>query len=1001
MKSMNLQPGIAVIGMACRFPGAKNYEEFWENLKEGRSSIQEIPQERWNWRDYWGDPQTEINKTNSKWGGFIEDVDAFDPGFFGLTNREVENMDPQQRIMLELSWSCLEDAGIPPSSLSGKKVGVFIGVANLDYKELLENDSNSIEAHYASGIAASVIPSRISYLFNFKGPSFPLDTACSSSLNAIHSAIQSIQQGECTMALAGGVSLLFTPHRYISFAKMGILSPTGSCKTFDESADGIVRGEGAGVILLKPLEKALADGDSIYGVIKGSAINHSGKTYTLSYPSPDAQAEVIVEAYKRAGVTPESISYCETHGTGTPKGDPLEFQGLLKAFHSFSSQNGERLKQGVNYCGLGSVKTNIGHLEAAAGIAGVIKVLLSMKYKQLTGLQNFRKLNHRISLEETPFYIVDRLKEWKPLKGGNGEELPRRAGVSSFGFAGTNAHVVIEEAPVTKKSPVKNLPFYMICLSAKTEEAISQKIQDLAEWLDKKEKKNDLANIAATLLLGRDHFDIRCAFVVKDVLELQEKLRQVIENGEAPGYFKDSNLGVKQERPLFEEFGKTLIKELQPSNELGSDEYGQKLCALAQLYVKGFDFEWKMLFPLPPNKIQRVALPTYPFARERYWVQKGETGFGSGKAASVTESYLHPLLHRNTSHLGEQRFSSTFTGQEFFLSDHVVNGKRLLPGVAYLEMARAAVDQAAGVLQEEPMGIRLKNVVWARPIVVDEEPVQVHIGLFPEEKGDIFYEIYSSDHLGREAVIHSQGRAEFCPVSDRTVDLAAWQAACRQNVLTSEQCYESFRAMGLAYGPGHQGLEKVYVGTDQVLAKLSLPASVSGIQGQFVLHPSVMDAALQAAAMAMIGSVKKSLPFALEELEILGGCTSSMWALIRYSQGSKAGDDIHKCDIDVCDEQGNVCVRIKGFSARVMEGTASGEERVTDHGTLMLSPSWKEQEVAPELSAPAYAEHWVILCEQEEGVQKAIEAHMTGVRCIALQAAGRIDQRFQAYVTQV
>lgn len=614
---------IAVIGMACRFPGAKNPEDFWENLTQGKTHIRIIPEERWDWRAYWGDPQTQINKTNSKWGGFIDNVSAFDPDFFGLSAREVESMDPQQRIALELSWSCLEDAGICPSQVSGERIGVFIGVANLDYKELQEKESYPIEAHYALGVAASVITSRISYYFNFTGPSFPLDTACSSSLNAIHSAIQSIRQGECSMALAGGISLLLTPPRYISFAKMGVLSPTGSCKTFDADADGIVRGEGAGLILLKPLEKALEDGDLIYGILKGSAINHSGKTPTLSYPNPEQQAEVITEALNRAQITPESISYIEMHGTGTPKGDPIEFQGLISAFQRNSSQKGK--KNQSSYCGLGSVKPNIGHLESAAGIASVIKVLLSMKYQQLPGLQNFRQLNPYISIQNSPFYMVDRLQEWRPPEDENHHVLPRRAGVSAFGFSGTNAHVVIEEAPVIPKTPYRELPAYLFCFSAKTEAALLQRIRDLARWLQTERPEKNLLDISATLLLGREHFRVRAAFLAGDLQELQGKLKEALENGQMAGYTPEKN--------------QEAFRESAASSAVNKQEYVNHLEILAELYVQGSDPDWKALFA--DIKGFRISLPTYPFAREHYWIPEShriseddwmfETGHNSSK----------------------------------------------------------------------------------------------------------------------------------------------------------------------------------------------------------------------------------------------------------------------------------------------------------------------------------------------------------------------------------
>ncbi|MBP2630115.1 MAG: Mycocerosate synthase, 6-deoxyerythronolide-B synthase, partial [Firmicutes bacterium] len=947
---------IAIIGIACRFPGAENYGQFWENIKLGLSNIQEIPQNRWDWQALWGDPQIEINKSNSKWGGFIKNVDTFDASFFGFSPRESEVMDPQQRIMLELAWSCLEDGGIRPSDVSGKKVGVYLGVFSSDYKELQEREFRAIEMYHSIGTATAVVANRISHYFNFKGPSIPIDTACSSALSAIHAAINSLRSGECSMALVGGINLLLTPTRYISYSKTGMLSPTGSCKTFDESADGYVRGEGAGLILVKPLEQAIKDGDSIYGILKGSAINHNGKTHTLTYPNPEAQADVIIEACKQARVTPESISYIEAHGTGTPKGDPLEFQGLLKAFESLSSQGKQSLKR--NYCGLGAVKTNIGHLECAAGIAGVIKVLLSMKYKQLPGLQNFKRLNHRIAVENSPFYFIDRLQAWKPLKDVNNKAYPRRAGVSSFGFGGTNAHVILEEAPVIAKHSNIKVPYYLICLSAKTKDALRRKEEDLLYWLEEEGTKHKLIEISATLLMGREHFAIRSAFVVRDVQELQKRLKQVLEKGEAEGYYIEGNIKKgKQMSPLLVELGKTIVKELQANKLKDEQEYGQKLMALAELYTSGHNLDWQMI--LPKGKISRISLPTYPFARERYWISDSDEESYSKIISSGKLTSIHPLLHQNTSDLFEQRFSSSFTGEESFLADYVVKGQRILPRVAYLEMARAAIGKAVGSLEENQIGLRFKNVVWARPIAIGKQSMQVHIGIYPEENGEIAYEIYSEPPKeNTEPIIHSQGSAALCAVTEGlTLDVHSLRVQCDQGIFSSSQCYEVFRTVGLDYGPGYQGIEQVYVGQEQVLAKLTLPATVSDTKDQFILHPSLMDAALQASLMISASDVKLALPFALQELEIFEKCTSSMWALIRYSEGSKTKDKMEKIDIDLCDEQGRVCVRMKGLSSRVLEGKVDSVTDTEAIGTLMLQPSWQEQPVDSEATMPEYDRH--------------------------------------------
>lgn len=999
---------IAIIGIACRFPGAQNYEEFWDNLKEGRSSIQEIPKERWDWKEYWGDPQAD-NKSNSKWGGFIQDADAFDPGFFGLSAREVEATDPQQRIMLELSWSCLEDAGILPSQISGDKIGVYMGVFNFDYKGLQEQANQIIETYHSIGTASAVIANRISHFFNLKGPSFPIDTACSSSFNAIHSAAQSILLGESNMALAGGISLILTPSRHISFSKAGMLSPTGSCKTFDDSADGYVRSEGAGVVLLKPLEQALEDGDSIYGVLKGTAVNHSGRTHTLTYPNPEAQADVIAEAHKKADIPVESISYIEAHGTGTPKGDPMEFQGLLKAFQ-LRSKKDQMLSN--NYCGLGSVKTNIGHLESAAGIAGLIKVLMSMKHKQLPGLQNFKTLNHRISMEGSPFYVVDKLQEWKLLEGADGQSFPRRAGISSFGFGGTNAHIVLEEAPAIKRKTVKKLPYYLICLSAKTEVSLRQREQNLAQWIDRNGRGISLTDVSATLLLQREHFGIRSAYVVKDVQELREKLNQVLENSKPDGYCKDQiPLTGKKQEPLLEHLGKVLITELQSLRRSDVQEYGSKLEALAELYVKGQEVDWKAIFP--KGRIQHVHLPTYPFARERYWIPVEGVSDHAVTAGRAETSYGHPLLHQNTSDFSEQRYSSTFTGAEFFLRDHLVKGRQVLPGVAYLEMAREAVEKASVISSNADSAIRLQHVVWAKPVIVGDHPVQVHIALVPGENGDVSYEVYSQTEKGPgESIIHSQGYAQIYtdPDGEKTrVNMDRLKGQLTRANDTVKYFYETFQRSGIHYGPAHQGIKEVYSGGGRVLVKLMLPSLIESTADRYILHPSLLDSALQAAMILMLGSEKRVtsngkvssrlfLPFALEQLDVLQRCSSVMWAHVQYSDQVTPGGQSKKVDIDLFDEQGTLCVRMRELSWRERSEEESLLQSQADSDTLMMNPIWKEQDIFRDTKYANDQDYCIVLCEMDDVVKKRMETDVDGARILSLQSnRNGVKERFHDY----
>ncbi len=522
---------IAVIGMGCRFPGANNYQEFWQNLEQGINSISEIPSQRWEVEKYYS-PNPQEGKSISKWGGFIEEIESFDAHFFGISPREAQRMDPQQRLMLELTWSCIEDAGYAPSQLSGSAVGVFIGVCNYDYDLLQNGNQRETDGHTGTGTWNCMIPNRISYFFNFHGPSIPVDTACSSSLVALHQAINALHEQECQTALVGGVSIFCTPTRYIQMSQLGMLSPVGQCKSFDQSADGYVRGEGAGVIFLKPLAKAIEDLDQIYGVIRGSAVNHGGRARTLTSPNVYAQAQVLCAAYTKANVAPNTISYIEVHGTGTPLGDPIEINSLKRAFRQLHQQY-HLLSVDHPYCGLGTVKTNIGHLEAAAGIAGLIKLLLAFKNQLLPKIVNFQQLNPRIEFKGSPFYLVCETQPWQQLKTDLGE-IPRRAGISSFGVGGVNAHVILEEAPIgIQNSPSKihsedsiERPYHLLVLSAKNEQALAELQQRYLQFLTSNQSVS-LADVCYTANTGREHFNHRLAVVADSREKLIAQLTEL------------------------------------------------------------------------------------------------------------------------------------------------------------------------------------------------------------------------------------------------------------------------------------------------------------------------------------------------------------------------------------------------------------------------------------------------------------------------------------------
>ena len=439
-RALPCEDDVAIVGMACRLPGADDAETYWSNLMQGRVDIREVPPDRWDWRAFHGDPR-EPNRTLARWGGFIDDVDRFDNDLFRISPAEARLMDPQQRLMLELTWSCLEDAGCLPASLAGSNTGVYVGVGTLDYRERLTAQVPVVEAYRATGNYLALLPNRVSYVLDLHGPSVPFDASCSSSLYAVHFAAQAVRNGEVDQAIVGGIALLLSHITTVAYSKNGMLSPTGRCRTFDAGADGYVRGEGGGVLLLKKLGAALRDGDRVHGVIRGSAVNHGGRAQTLTSPNSYAQSQVIESAYAQTGVPIDRVGYVEAHGTATPKGDPIEIVGLKRAWRNL--ERAQSVQVPVGRCGLGSVKTNIGHLEAAAGMAGLIKLLMAFRHRRLPPLANFERINPQIQLDDSPFHLVTDARAWEP----DGPDDVLTAGLSSFGFGGTNAHVVLQSMP--------------------------------------------------------------------------------------------------------------------------------------------------------------------------------------------------------------------------------------------------------------------------------------------------------------------------------------------------------------------------------------------------------------------------------------------------------------------------------------------------------------------------------------------------------------------------
>ncbi|MEM6613925.1 MAG: type I polyketide synthase, partial [Cyanobacteria bacterium P01_C01_bin.72] len=518
-----LEP-IAIIGIGCRFPGANNPQAFWSMIRDGQKGIVEVPQSRWDVDSYYDQDLSQPGKANTRWGGFLEDIDLFEPQFFGIAPKEAVTMDPQQRLLLEVAWETLEDAGQIPEALKGSHTGVFIGIGTHDYSIMMWQQPVS-EPYATTGTGNCIAANRISYTFDFKGPSLAVDTACSSSLVAVHLACQSIWTGESTQALAGGVNMLLLPTIMVGFSKGGFMSSEGQCKSFDAAADGYVRGEGAGLVLLKPLSQAEADGDDIYGVILSSAVNQDGMSNGLAAPNPQAQAAVLREAYRRVGINPAHVSYVEAHGTGTKVGDPIESNALGAVLGADRSPEEK--------CLIGSVKTNIGHTETAAGIAGIIKVALALKHRQIPPSLNFTTPNPAIAFDDLNLQVVTELTPWKSPQ-------PLIAGVNSFGFGGTNAHIVMGEVRARSKVEKKQQAtaqrqedLHLLTLSAKTKSALEELVYRYQTWLEN--SNYSLRDVCAATQTQRSHFNHRLTCLSKNYQQLQQQLSAYLAQAETAG----------------------------------------------------------------------------------------------------------------------------------------------------------------------------------------------------------------------------------------------------------------------------------------------------------------------------------------------------------------------------------------------------------------------------------------------------------------------------------
>lgn len=752
---------IAIIGMSCRFPGGVvDPAGFWNLLITNTDAISEIPADRWNSEHYYDANPDTPGKMATRWGGFIDDIDQFDAPFFSISPREAYHMDPRQRLLLETSWEALEYAGQSPSQLAHSKTGIYIGLSGSDYlnKMMRELDWTQVSAYFGSGNTLSVAAGRIAHILGLNGPALAVDTACSSSLVALQLACQSLRAGQIDMALVGGANLVLDEGPSVAFSKARMLASDGRCKTFASNADGYVRSDGCSMVVVKRLSDAEQNGDNILAVIHGIATNHDGKSSGLTVPSGQAQQQVINEALANAPqISPESVSYVETHGTGTPLGDPIELKALAKAYQTE--------KRPENPLLIGSVKTNVGHLETSAGMAGLLKLILAMQHGLLPAHLHADSPTQHVDWNALNLDLVQTNRPWTE---------PRVAGLSSFGFSGTNAHLILSEYQPTQLSPKQSsVDWHILPFSAKNESALTSMVQRYYTFLADNPTVN-LAAIAYTLQSGRAYFPFRTAILANTIGSTQQQLAQFL--GKADQNIPDC-----------------------PDNNLKQ---------VAKRYLAGETITWSALWP---NEHPRpIPLPTYPFQRERFWFTPSQNPAGQRITGTPTD---HRLLGTHlSSPLQTAQFATTWQSHAHpLLHDYTIFGQNIAPVAIFVELALSAATSHWGAGQ-----YRLQDLRLLKPLVATPD-LSVQTTLTVDGLCQVFSQAESwVQHMS----VRVRSDANQPP---EAIDLNSVQATCPRSVDVASH-YTRLRTAGLVYRRSTQLLAQIWLGENCAVGKVALPA---------------------------------------------------------------------------------------------------------------------------------------------------------------------------------
>ena len=970
---------IAIVGIGCRFPGANNPEAFWRLLRDGVDAIAEVPGDRWNVDAYYDPNPDTPGKMYTRSGGFVDHLHEFDANFFGIAPREALSLDPQQRLLLEVSWEALEQAGIVPDRLADSPTGVFVGISSNDYShQLLTRAVTDIDAYLATGNSHSTAAGRLSYTLGLTGPCLAIDTACSSSLVAVHLACQSLRNGDCRFALAGGVNRILSPEFSINFSRARMLAADGRCKTFDARADGFVRGEGCGIVVLQRLSDAIADGNPIFALIRGSAINQDGRSSGLTVPNGPSQQLVIQQALANAQVNPAEVSYIEAHGTGTALGDPIEVGALAAVFGQHHTPD-QPLQ-------IGSVKTNIGHLEAAAGIAGMIKVVLTLQHQEIPPHLHFQQPNPYITWETLPVAIPTSRTPWM--------QESRIAGVSSFGFSGTNAHVVLEayyqsselsenpkSSSVAAQSAIQNPKStdrpHLLTLSAKTPAALRELALRYQAYLSEHVTVpfEDVCYSAST---GRSHFEHRLCVIADSSEEAVEKLAHFIEGQPAIDVIHGQS-----GKAIAALNGRNSSSQLSASQSNSTES--DRLRHIAQLYVQGTEIDWQDFYRQSgQGDRHRVILPTYPFQRQRYWIDRAHP------IHQAVDS-LHPLLgHKLNLSRSQSIYFENYISQTVpvFLEHHRVFAAVVLPAAAYIEMALAA---AKIILHTEHLRVASVDLQQAMVLANGKEQ-KIQTILTQNQNREYNFEILSlanENDSESDWIVHATGKIYAADEdSFPSFDLASKQTECDRSIDINTY-YQTLRERGIDHGKSFQALQQLWQGDGQALGYVQLPEELITDTSNYNLHPVLLDAALQVIGAALDPESGLYLPIGLERLTYYEQPEGSLWSYTHIRPSPNKNSELLTVDLQLMTAQGEMIAALEGVKLKRVRSEQFNQESPEDNlENWFYTVEWKPQERTDEQRRlhhlPSSDVSDILILSDQQGMGQALAKQLEaqGQSCI-------------------